>query len=210
MQDGESATTQPPIAALPVFGIPQGSKVLLGRAMKDFIFNIVASKAPAVGSAMRAMDQQIATVAIANDDNVAIVLDQSVTLPAAANNPAATYYNVTVSLSRSAQGLFDFAISAATNTAGAQPLSYLAEGLSAQSQSGGAYVFSAGAEPRLNITPASGPSGVALIEAYTAPYLQGQPAAVRMFAPSTVGLVTLSRLPDAPSSSPDQQSDAGN
>lgn len=204
MQDKGSKGTQPSITAQTVFGMPQGSKVLLGRAMKDFIFNMLASKVPAVGSAMRAIDKQIATVAIATDDKVAILVDQSVTLPGTGNNPAVTYDSVTLTLTRTAEGLFDFGISATTSAQGVAPLSYMEAGLTARPE-GGAYVFSDGAEPHLKITPASGPSGAAIIEAFTAPYLKDQPGPIRAFAPSTVGLISLTRLPDAPSGSPDQQ-----
>ncbi len=204
MQDKGSATTQPSITAQAVFGMPQGSKVLVGRTMKDFIFNMLASKVPMVGSAMRAIDQQIATVTTATDDTVTIVLDKSVTLPAAGNSPAVTYENVTLSLTRSAEGLFDFGISATTSSAGAQPLAYQDAGLTARPE-GGAYTLSAGAEPHLRVTPASGPSGAAMIEAYTGPYLKDQSATVRALAPARVDLLSLTRLPDAPSGSPDQQ-----
>lgn len=205
MQDKGSATTQPPVTAQAIFGMPQGSKVLLGRTMNEFIFNMLASKVPVVGSAMRAIDQQMATVTTATDDMVTIVLDKSVTLPAAGSSPAVTYDAVTLSLSRSPQGLFDFGISATTSSPGAVPLAYLEAGLAARPESGGAYTLSAGAEPHLRITPASGPSGVANIEAFTAPYLQGQSKTVQALAPSKVDLLSLTRLPDAPSGSPDQQ-----
>jgi hypothetical protein len=176
--------------------------------MVDFIFNMLASKVPAVGSALAAIDKQIATVKTASEDTVTIVLDQSITLPAAGSNPSVTYDAVTLSLSQSPQGLFDFGISATTNSPGAPPLAYLEAGMTARRESGGAYTLSDGTEPHLRITPASGPSGAAHIEAYTAPYLKGQSATVRAFAPASVGLVSLTRLPDAPSASPDQQSAA--
>jgi hypothetical protein len=203
-QDDGSTSAQPAVTAQATFGMPEKSKVVLGRTMNDFIFRVLASNAPDVGSALNAIDQQIATIVTANDDMVKIVLDKSVTLPASGNRPAVTYDAVTVSLTRSTQGLFDFGISATTSSQGAQPLDYAEKGLTARPD-GGDYVLSAGTEPHLRIHPASGPTGAATIEGYTAPYLAGQPAALRKLAPATVGLVSLTRLPDAPSGSPEQQ-----
>jgi len=196
MQDKGSEASPSTVTAQAIFGIAQGSKVVLSRTMSDFIFNMLASKVPAVASALGAIDQQTATIATANDDMVRIVPDKSVTLPASGGNPAVTFDSVTVSLSRSDQGLFDFGITATTSTPGAQPLDYSEKGLTARQDSGN-YVFSKGTDPHLRIRPASGPDGVATIEGYTAPYLQGQPNVVCAMAPTTVGLINLRRLPDA-------------
>lgn len=185
------------VTAQAVFAKAQGSKVFLRRTMSDFIFNILSSKVPAVASALAAIDQQTATITTASDNMVRIVLDKSVSLPASGGNPAVTYDSVTVSLSRSDQGFVDFRITAATCTPGAQRLDYAKKGVTAR-RDGRDFIFSAAAEPHLRIGPASGPDGVTTIEAYTAPYLQGQPTLVRAMAPTTVGLIDLRPLPDVP------------
>ena len=60
-------------------------------------------------------------------------------------------------------------------------------------------------EPHLRLTPASSPTGEANFEAYTAPYLVGQPDIVRRIAPKTIGLVTVSGLPSVAPGSPEAQ-----
>jgi hypothetical protein len=187
---------QPEITAQGIIGMPQGSKIVLLRTMMDFIFSMVSSQAPDVANALNAIDKQNATLSTANDDLVEIKLDQTVNLPANGDKPAVGYKDVTVRLKRTAPGVFDFTVSGAPTTEGAPPLAYADPGLTA-TQSGGSYVLSSGKEDHLQITPGSGPSAIANIEAFTGPYLSQVPQKLRGLVPKTVGLVSMTKLPDA-------------
>ncbi|HEY2389831.1 MAG TPA: DUF4157 domain-containing protein [Candidatus Angelobacter sp.] len=188
--------TQPEITAQGIIGMPQGSKVVLTRTMTNFFFNLVSSNAPEVAGALNAIDQQNATLSIATDDLVEIKLDQTVNLPASDGKPAVGYKDVTVSLKRTAPGIFDFAVAGTPTTEGATSLAYRDTGLTA-TQSGGSYILSSGKEDHLRITPGAGPSAVASIEAFTGPYLSQMPAAARGLAPKVLDLVSMTKLPDA-------------
>jgi hypothetical protein len=188
--------TQPAITAQGIIGIPQGSKVVLTRTMTDFFFKLVSSNAPEVAGALNAIDKQNATLSTATDDLVEIKLDQTVNLPASGDKPAVSYKDVTVSLKRTAPGIFDFAVAGTPTTEGAIPLAYQDPGLTA-TQSGGSYILSSGKDDHLRITPGAGASAVASIEAFTAPYLSQVPASLRGLAPKVLDLVSMTKLPDA-------------
>jgi hypothetical protein len=155
--------------------------------MADMIFQFVGSNAPEAASAMKAIDGLTATVITANDDEVAIRLDAPVSLPAQGSMPAANYADITVTLKRGGDGLFEFSIRGTAESKESQPLSFSYAGLSAEPASKG-FRLVAG-EPRLRITPAA--EGIAQIEAYTAPFLEKVPAMMRAFAPNMVGLISL-------------------
>jgi hypothetical protein len=193
---GGGNNTQPAITAQGIIGMPQGSKVVLTRTMTDFFFKLVSSNAPEVAGALNAIDKQSATLSTATDDLVEIKLDQTVDLPASGDKPAIGYKDVTVSLKRTAPGIFDFAVAGTPTTEGAIPLAYRDPGLTA-TQSGGSYILSSGKEDHLRITPGAGPSAVASIEAFTAPYLTQVPASLRGLAPKVLDLVSMTKLPDA-------------
>lgn len=157
-----------------IFGLPQGSRVVLHRTMADHIFSMVASKDPVMARALQAIHQQVATVAVANDDLVEISLNGPVTV-------GTIYENVTMKLVR-ANGLFSMAISGA----GTAPLLYEARDLAA-SREGEKYILSS-REPQVSFTPGA---GVVNVEAYTAPFLKDASAMVKSFAPKLVGLFSV-------------------
>src|SRR5258708_3195091 len=103
-KDQGPVSTPAPITAQGMFGLPQGSRVVLNRTMGDFIFGLVQSNAPDVASALNAISAQQATLSTVNDDLVEIRLDQHVTVPANCNRPEVTYQHITIGLSRTAPG----------------------------------------------------------------------------------------------------------
>jgi hypothetical protein len=165
------------MTAQEIFGLAQGSRVMLKRTMADMIFQMVGSSAPEAAAAMNALDGKYATVLTATDDVVAIRLEDPVTLP------TVSYDEITVTLKRDGE-LFEFSIAGS----GKDPLAFAYTGLIAEPASKG-FRLVAG-EPRLRITPAT--EGVAQIEAYTAPFMEKVPAMMRAFAPKMVGLISLS------------------
>jgi hypothetical protein len=175
------------VTAEEIFGLAQGTRVRLKRTMADMIFQFVASGAPEAALAMKAIDEQAATVVTADDNEVAIRLDERVSLPSDGGNPAAIYDDITVTLKRGGDGLFEFSIAGKAEGEEAQPLSLSYAGLSAEPASKGFRLVAE--EPRLRITPAA--EGVAQIEAYTAPFMEEVPAMMRAFAPNMVGLISL-------------------
>ncbi len=203
-QGKETPPQKPAIAAQAIIGSPQGSRVLLGRTMSDFIFGLVQSNAPDVAAALQVIDQQTATLATVNDDLVEVRLDKNVTIPARDKQPEVIYQNVTIKLERKSSGLFDFSVSGTPTDKAAPALAYQDPDLSAR-QEGGKFVLSAGTEPHLRISPGAGPTGTASIEAFTAPYLSQVPEKLRSFAPQSTDLVSLRKLPDAPAGSAVQQ-----
>jgi hypothetical protein len=169
--ENEQNATVSALTAQEIFGLPQGSRVVLQRTMADHIFSMVASKAPGMARALEAVHQQAAIVAVANDDLVEINLNGPV-------NIGPGYENVTMKLAR-ANGLFSMSISGAGTT----PLLYAANDLVA-SRDGGKYILASG-EPQVSFTPGA---GVVNVEAYTAPFLKEASAMVKAFAPKLVGL----------------------
>jgi len=189
---GSGASSMPPTAQ-GIFGMRQLSRVVFHKTMGFFAFSILAAKRPDIAAQLNAIDEQQATVTVANDKMVTVALDKSVTLPAAGGGPDVTYYSVTVTLSRAGNGLFDFGISWTTDAEGKIPGGSITRGLSA-TQEGESYILSQGAARKFRITPASGPSGEATIEAYTG-----------MEVPETADVMSVSRLPDAPDGSAEQK-----
>jgi len=155
--------------------------------MADMIFQFVASNAPEPSAAMKGIDEQVATVITAHDDEIAIRLDERVSLPVQGGNRSTDYDDITVRLKRDGDGLFEFSITGQAEGDATPPLSFSYAGLSAEPASKG-FRLMAG-EPRLRIVPAA--EGVAQIEAYTAPFLEKVPAMMRAFAPNMVGLISL-------------------
>ena len=168
------------------FGLEQGVRGEFKRAIADMIFQFVSVNAPDAGAAMKAIDEQSATVITADDDEVAIQVEGEVSGASGNGEQAASYDGVTLMLKRGGDGLFEFSISRKDGKDEVNPFSYT--GLSAEPASKGFRLV--GEEPRLRIIPAE--DGVAQIEAYTAPFLENVPAGLRAFAPKVVGLVSLS------------------
>jgi len=173
------------VTAQEIFGLAQGVRVRLKRTMEDMIFQFVASNAPEETAAIKAIDEQIATVITADDEEVAIRVDEPISLPAQGSMPAANYGDIAVTLKRGGDGLFEFSIRGTAG--GEEALSFSYAGLSAEPASKG-FRLAAG-EPRLRIVPVT--EGVAQIEAYTAPFLEKVPAMMRAFATNMVGLISL-------------------
>ncbi len=172
------------VTAQEIFGLAQGVRVRLKRTMADMIFQFVASNAPEAAAAIKAIDEQMATVITADDEEVAIRVDEPISLPAQGGMPA-NHDDITVTLKRGGDGLFEFSIRGTAG--GEEALSFSYAGLSAEPASKG-FRLAAG-EPRLRIVPVT--EGVAQIEAYTAPFLEKVPAMMRAFAPNMVGLISL-------------------
>ena len=172
------------VTAQEIFGLAQGVRVRLKRTMADMIFQFVASNASEEAAAIKAIDEQMATVITADDEEVAIRVDEPISLPAQGGMPA-NHDDITVTLKRGGDGLFEFSIRGTAG--GEEALSFSYAGLSAEPASKG-FRLAAG-EPRLRIVPVT--EGVAQIEAYTAPFLEKVPAMMRAFAPNMVGLISL-------------------
>jgi hypothetical protein len=157
-----------------IFGLPQGSQVVLERTMAEHIFRMVASKRPDMTAALDSLHGQTATVTVANDDLVDIRLNGRV-------NIGTGYDDVTVQLVR-ANELFSMSISGT----GAPPLLHEVTDLMV-SRDGEKFVLASG-EPRVRFTPRS---GTVTVEAFTALFLKDAPAMVRMLAPNLVGLFSV-------------------
>src|SRR5215472_1971271 len=79
---GSGASSMPPTAQ-GIFGMRQLSRVVFHKTMGFFAFSILAAKRPDIAAQLNAIDEQQATVTVANDKMVTVALDKSVTLPAA-------------------------------------------------------------------------------------------------------------------------------
>src|SRR5258708_37005968 len=75
------------VTAQEIFGLAQGDRVRLKRTMADMIFQFVASNAPAAAAAIKAIDEQIATVVTADDEEGAIRVDEPSSLSAQGSRP---------------------------------------------------------------------------------------------------------------------------
>ncbi len=107
-QPKDTPQQQPAITAQQIIGLPQGSKVLLGRTMNEFFFGKVQSLAPDVAASLQVIDKQTATLTTVNDDLVEVKLDKNVTIPARDKQPEVTYQNVTIKLARASAGALQF------------------------------------------------------------------------------------------------------
>jgi Domain of unknown function (DUF4157) len=199
---GQPATQPAPIATSALLGLPAGSQVVIARSMQDAMFRLLLSQAPDVAASLTAISGKQATVATTTEALLELRFNEPASIPAAGTAAARTIRNLTLRISRNADGTFDFAI-AGEEGAGPVELFKLVN-LTAQAQ-GGAFVLADGAVPQLRLTPAGGPTGTANIEAFTAPFLVGQPGWVRSLAPQTVGLVSVTGLPSAPAGSAQQR-----
>jgi len=189
---------QPAITAQQIIGLPQGSKVLLGRTMNEFFFGKVQSLAPDVAASLQVIDKQTATLATVNDDLVEIKLDKDVTIPARDQQPEVTYKDVTIKLTRTSAGTFDFSVSGTASNPAAPALAYTEQGLSAR-QDGGKFILSMGTDPHFRITPGGGPGGTVSIEAFAGAYAP----ALSFLGP--INLIGMTQLKDAPAGSAAQQ-----
>jgi hypothetical protein len=173
LENEQSATAGVPTAQ-EIFGLPQGSQVVLERTMAEHIFRMVASRLPDMTTALDSLHGQTATVAVANDDLVEIQLNGPVTT-------GTGYENVKVRLARE-NGLFSLSISGT----GTPPLLHEVTDLGV-SRDGEKFVLASG-EPRVRFAPRV---GTVTVEAYTAPFLKDAPAMVKAFAPNLVGLFSV-------------------
>jgi hypothetical protein len=203
-KEGESKGGAAKIGAGAMLGLPTGAHVVVARSMSDFLFNLLSSNAPDVATSLTAVSGKQATVSTASEDLVELGFDQPVTLPAVDKTPARTLHALTIRLRRTAAGHFDFEIAGRDGEKGGVATLYSEADLTARAE-GGAYVLSAGTEAHLRLTSASSPTGAANIEAYTAPYLVGQPAIVKKMAPSRIGLISVTGLPSAPDGGKEQK-----
>lgn len=191
----QDEATPAPIAANDMIGLPVGTQVVVTRSMGQMMFMMLSSRAPDVAAALTAVSDQRATIATADADTVAIRFNAPTTIPAVGTTPAMTISGLVMSVVRNADGTFDFTISGTVGSA-ARTL-YSETGLSARAANGG-FILAQGSEDHLQLTPAGSATGQAQIEAFTAPYLAGQPGWVRSRAPATVGLINIQGLPAAP------------
>lgn len=197
-QPKDTPQQQPAITAQQIIGLPQGSKVLLGRTMNEFFFGKVQSLAPDVAASLQVIDKQTATLTTVNDDLVEVKLDKNVTIPARDKQPEVTYQNVTIKLARASAGLFNFSVSGTPSDPSAPALAYTEQGLSAR-QDSGKFILSMGTEPHFRITPGGGPEGTVSIEAFAGAYAP----ALSFLGP--LNLIGMTRLKDAPAGSAAQQ-----
>ncbi|SFA78317.1 protein of unknown function [Poseidonocella pacifica] len=181
----DDAPADTPIAANAMVGLPAGSEIVITHSMNETILNIVRSQAPEVAGALSAVSDKRATVVTADASTVEIRFAAPATLPGSGGQAATTIRDLTLRLARTDAGTFDFEISGQIGE-DARTL-HVERGLSVEARDG-AFVLSEGSSPHLRLTPAGSATGQAQIEAFTAPYLAGQPALVRSFAPETVGL----------------------
>lgn len=172
-KDKDDASSEPVITAQGIFGMPQGSKVVINRTMKDSIFDLIKSHAAGLKdskdpddvarakaeeeflTALNALDTQTGTVTTANDTLVEIKLDKTVTIKALGSESSLAFKEVTLQLLRTAPGVFDFIVSGTPATPNTPPLTMKREGLAA-TKVGGKFVLSKKGEPDLEFTPASG------------------------------------------------------
>lgn len=193
-----------PIAASALLGLPAGSQVVIARSMQDALFSLLSSQAPDVAASLTAISGKQATVATATDDLLELRFNEAATIPASGAAAARTIRDLTLRISRNTDGTFNFAIVGLEGAAGTAASLFELTNLTGRA-AGGATVLADGGGPRLRLTPASGPTGTANIEAFTAPFLAGQPDLVRRMAPETVGLVSVTGLPSAPPGSAQQR-----
>src|SRR5258708_34687276 len=128
--------------------------------------------------------EQVSRVKTAGDEEVAMRVDEPIRLSAQGSMPA-NHDDITVTLKRGGDGLFEFSIRGTAG--GEEALSFSYAGLSAEPASKG-FRLAAG-EPRLRIVPVT--EGGATIEAVTARLLEQVTAMMRAFAPNMVGVITL-------------------
>jgi hypothetical protein len=164
-----------------IFGLQQGSRAMLRRTMSHGSFRMVASKRPDVAVLMEALDGQVCTATIANDDVFELRLDKPVTLQFA-------YEDVTVRLARNENGLFRVSLS------GRGEIPLLQEVANIHLRLEACCLVLADDQPRLKLTSTP---GCIKIEVYTAPFLVRESALIRAFAPETIEVFDLIRLEDA-------------
>jgi hypothetical protein len=202
-----SQQTAPSITAQTIFPFPRGSRVVLNRLLSEALFGILSSQAPEIGDMVQAIEGQVATVTTASDDLFEATSSSAINLPAQGNRPATTITNLTLSLRRQPAGTFDLMLSGQTNPPMNPPFGFEQRDLTA-SREDGRIVLSSGAGanavPQLRISP-GGPAGQTRIEAFTAPFLNQVPQALRGIIPARIDLLQLTRLPDVPAGTAAEQ-----
>lgn len=185
------------ITARRVFPFPQGSRLVLNRIMPDEWFHMLSSLQPDVGTALQAIERQVATVTTSTDDLFEATLSTPVSLPAEGDRPQTTLNNVVMSLRRHPSGTFDLELSGQSGPQASPTVLFAQRDLTATAESGG-IVLSSGvgpaAVPQLRTSPST--AGQVRIETYTAPYLSQVPEWIRGSIPQRIQLLQLTRLPD--------------
>jgi hypothetical protein len=193
-------STQAPqvdVKASEIIGMPAGSRLALAHALADMM-DLIKSFVPELAGTLNAISGKTATVAVSDDDKVEARLDAPLKIPASGDSPERNIRDVKITLQRHA-GLFDFTISGTEGDPGAESILHQEADLTAK-RDGAAFILSAGTEPHLRITPASGPGNAASIEVFAAPQLVNVPDWAKGMAKRAFGerrkVLTLTPLAD--------------
>ena len=184
------------IGANEIFPFPQGSQILLGRIIPDWIFKILSSsKDPQqqqIVSALQAIHGLQATVTTATPDLFAAKANTTVIIPAHGDQGERRLRDLTMQLSRSGNS-FNFSLTAIEGNAGsATPLMPPQTGLTAQRSDGG-FILSSQVNgqtvPQLRVSREDDSS---IIEVFT----QSLAPEVSSLVPK-LRVIAMNQLPDA-------------
>ncbi len=193
-QAGSGSQSSSQITVQDIFPFPQGSRVQLNRILPDNWLTMLSSIRPQIGTALRAIENRVATVTTTSSDLFEAVISDPISLPAQDDNPAIMLHNVTLRLQRQAGGTFDLELSGqAPNQS--NPTSLFARRDLTARREGGATVLAEEGVNQLRVSGGTG-TGPVRLEAFTAPYLSEVPEALRSLAPERLELIQLTRLPD--------------
>ena len=186
-----------------MFPFPQGSRIQLNRILPDNWLAILSSHRPQIGTALRVIENKVATVTTTSSNLFEAVISDPISLPAQDDNPAITLHNVTLLLQRQKGGTFDLELSGQAPNQSNPTSLFVRRNLTAR-QEGGATVLAEEGVSQLRVSGGTG-TGPVRLETFTAPYLSEVPEALRGLAPETLELIQLTRLPEVQPGTAEEQ-----
>lgn len=192
---------EPAITARDIFPVEEGTRLQVLRTMPDVWLDILRSQDQATAQTFEALENRIAEVTTVTDDVFEALISGEVQVSTAEGEEPRTVTNVRIRLARVDDGTFTLQISGEQSASGTSINLYSVDELSVSRDDVG-IVLSRGGVPQFRTSRVEG-GGVSL-GAYTAPYLNQVPAALRSLAPERLELIEMRSLPEVEAGSSEE------